>query len=495
MKRSTHFLVLIISIAFILLATLLYYAFEKNNRILLEKIDTNQQIRLQNIAGDIELDIKQLQDELHFLSQLDSFNDLVVNDIDKRILQILQNKKASQKFRIELRINNLAQQSVAETSTLPFSKDKGITLRQEIFLSLQQDEKLGLLSLYIPYTSLQLYFTKAIHHYEILSPQEKVLVSSVERFTDKTNFRVFTFNYAPLKGLQIRSSLSQSKLDALRYSLWSYSAIFTIVLVSALLLFALYYSFQLYRQRASLQKTQLRLIEEANYATQVKSTFISQMSHEFRTPLNSIIGFSQFLAQEKLVDKEYENLPSNIEKAGKHLLVLVDNILELSKKEHQDSEHFILVPQDIVALTKEVVTLMQVQSQKKSLKLVMETSLSDTDIMLDKHTYQQIIFNLLENAIKYTPSGSVVISLSKKDALLTVKIKDSGIGMNDTSQIFSAFVRLSNSQNIKGTGLGLALVEAYVLKLGASIDVFSAGENEGSTFILKFKTCTQGKIS
>ena len=487
MKNSTYFLVLIVTIAFGLLGTQLYYAFDKNDRILLEKIDNNQQIRLQNIVGDIELDVKQLQDELHFLSQLDSFNDLAVNDIDKRILQILQNKKASQKFAIELRVYNNAHQSVAETTTRPFSKERGLILKQEIFASLQGQETLGELLLYIPYTSLQLYFTQTIHHYEILSPQQKVLVTSQQHFSDNTNFRIFTFKEAPLKGLKIRSSLSQRKLDALRFSLWSYSAIFTIVLVSALLLFALYYSFLLYKQRASLQKTQLRLIEEANYATQVKSTFISQMSHEFRTPLNSIIGFSQFLSQEKLVEKEYENLPSNIEKAGKHLLVLVDNILELSKKEHHDSENFTLTSQDIVALTQEVVTLMQVQSQKKSLSLTIKTTLSRCNIMLDQHTYQQVIFNLLENAIKYTPEGSVIVSLQREDDFLVVKIKDSGIGITDTSQIFSAFVRLSNAQHIKGTGLGLALVEAYVLKLRATIDVLSAGENEGSTFVLKFK--------
>ena len=106
-------------------------------------------------------------------------------------------------------------------------------------------------------------------------------------------------------------------------------------------------------------------------------------------------------------------------------------------------------------------------------------------IMIDKYTYQQILFNLLENGLKYTKDNIEVIMI-EKGSTLSIMIKDNGIGMEETTTIFTPFCRLNNAQNIKGSGLGLALVHAYVEKLHATIEVFSHGLNQGSTFTIKF---------
>jgi len=484
MRVSTRFVIAIVVVAFMMLGSMLYYAYDQNRRMLLEKINTNQHVQLQNIANAIRVDMLQLQDELHFLVQLESFNDLLIDDLDKRILAIIHHKKQSQKFPIELRVYDLKGKVIAQTSSLVFHKERGIILQEKVVSTLQKNRLMGKIELFVPYLSLGLYFPKNHQFYRVLSPQNNKVLQSNTTFVDGTHVRVYRFDKGVLDGFKIESSLSKSQLDAVLYSLWSYSAIIAIVLVSLLLLLALYYSVRLHKQRETLQKIQLQLLEEATHLAQVKSRFISQMSHEFRTPLNSIIGFSQFLSQEKLVDKEYENLPLNVEKAGKHLLSLVDNILALSQEEALPQESINKSILDLVPLTQEVISIMSVQSRKKGLELHFETSDKSLFQSTNKHTYQQILFNIIENAIKYTDKGSIKVSLQQEGKKVILSVKDTGIGMEEMQTIFQAFVRLKSAQSVKGTGLGLALVEAYVTKLEGKIEVQSRGLGHGSTFII-----------
>jgi signal transduction histidine kinase len=487
---STRFLVSLISLSFSLLALVLFYFYDKNRTLLLEKINTNQMVTLVSISNSIELDMHQLQDELKFLSELDSFNDIIINDIDKRILKIIQNKKLSQKFLIELKVLNNEYTVIAQTTKK--SLNNALIFHHDIISNLsEQHKKIGTISIYIPYNSLKLYFPNNHYNFTLQVNQTTLQINSEKNYTlkeyrghDTVHHRFYKSKTLPIT---ITSSLTKQDVNTLLFSLWSSIAIGTIVLVTLLLLFATYYSVKLFRQRKLLQETQLKLIEEANHAAQVKSQFISQMSHEFRTPLNSIIGFSQFLDQENLVPKEYKTLPSNIEKSGKHLLRLVENILSLSTKEYHDNKNFTFQPFNINELTQEVVQLMQVQSNKKNVTLSLIENIKNIIIMIDKHTYQQVLFNLIENAIKYTKNGTIDVTINQEDSFIFIMIKDSGIGMNDISTIFTPFTRLKNTKNIKGTGLGLALVKAYVTKLKGSIEALSDGENCGSTFILKFK--------
>jgi len=485
MNFSSRFLFSIVLLAFVLLGSLLFFTYKNNNTIILEKINTHQRLNLNAISTNIELDVQQLKDEMLFLSQLDSFNDLVINDLDKRVLQILKNKKASQKFEIELYVTNSQKQTIARTSDIDFGINEGIVLQQKVMSSLQKQKQLGTLFIYIPYNSLKHYLQNSVHSYSLEDNNALIKIESKKQFHDDTHKMSHAFSSEALKDLKLNSSLSQSRIDFLLYSKWNYISIMTIIFISALLVFALFYSYKLYKQRALLQKNQLKLLEEANLATQSK--FISQMSHEFRTPLNSIIGFSQFLSQEKLVEKEYEKLPHNIEKAGKHLLTLVENILSISQEEFYSRAEVKLELEDIIELTREVIALLQIQSQKKSIKLLLTSSVENLSVLTDNITYKQILFNLIGNAIKYTNEGTISINISAEAKLVVISVKDTGIGMLDTSQIFSPFVRLENATNVKGSGLGLALVEAYVHKLGGSIEAFSQGKNQGSEFVFKLK--------
>lgn len=485
MKFSTKYLFIIVFLAFALLGTLLLYTYKNNNTIILEKINVNQTLHLHNIAKSIELDIQQLRDEMLFLSQLDSFNDLVINDLDKRILQILNNKKSSQKFDIELYIENAKKEIIAQTGNSDLDRNRGIVLNQKIHSSLQKDKYLGTLLVYIPYKSFKIYLQNTSHHYTLKDQNGFIKMESEKKYSDNTHLISYSFSSKELKGLRLESSLSQKRIDTLLYSKWTYISIVTIFFISALLVFALFYSYKLYMQREVLQKNQLKLLEEANQATQVKSRFISQMSHEFRTPLNSIIGFSQFLSQEKLVQQEYEKLPLNIEKAGKHLLTLVENILSISQEEFYSKTKTEPKLENIIQLSDDVITLLKIQGEKKALKLRFTSSVESFHMLIDKTTYQQVLFNLIGNAIKYTNEGSVSLNIQVEAKYVTISIKDTGIGMEDTSQIFNPFVRLENSANVKGSGLGLALVDAYIHKLGSSIEVFSEGKNKGSEFTFK----------
>jgi signal transduction histidine kinase len=243
----------------------------------------------------------------------------------------------------------------------------------------------------------------------------------------------------------------------------------------------------LQEHRITLESQQLRLLEEAKFSNEAKSRFISQISHEFRTSLNSIIGFSQYIDSENLLPQEYEKLPRNIEKAGKKLLMLINDILNLSAKEHQsfkakESEF------NIRQLLSEVVELLMPQAMKKGLLLSFVSA--DITIYSDKRVIEQILTNLIGNAIKYTPKGFVKIVVEQEKRSMNISVEDSGVGLTpvEINRLFEPFCRIERgSQGVEGSGLGLALVSAYAKSIDATLAVKSEGENCGSQFSIKVK--------
>jgi PAS domain S-box-containing protein len=227
---------------------------------------------------------------------------------------------------------------------------------------------------------------------------------------------------------------------------------------------------------------------QAEYANKTKSQFLANMSHELRTPLNSVIGFSDILLNEvkgELNDSQKKYV-TNINKGGKHLLDLINSILDLSKIEAGKLE-LVYENFNLYFVFSEIESIILPQAQKKSIDLEIEIQDEGIEINADKSKIKQAIFNLLSNAIKFTDkNGKISMSARKVDRdFVEVAVKDTGIGIPDDKldKIFDPFMQAdaSTSRKYGGTGLGLPLVKKYIEKHAGQIWVESE-VGKGSTF-------------
>ena len=237
--------------------------------------------------------------------------------------------------------------------------------------------------------------------------------------------------------------------------------------------------------------------ESANLA---KSQFLANMSHELRTPLNAIIGFSEVLADKTFGDLNERQLKysNNILTSGRHLLQLINDILDLAKVEAGHVELMCNTFSVSKALS-EVHTIVKALAHKKDIGLEFEVAPELPALCADEGKFKQIMYNLLSNAIKFTPNGGKVLvtatrqdptgaDLSPAGECLRVAVADTGIGINanDQERVFKEFEQVDSSygRQQQGTGLGLALTKRLVEMHGGCISVESEGiEGKGSTFI------------
>ena len=228
---------------------------------------------------------------------------------------------------------------------------------------------------------------------------------------------------------------------------------------------------------------------ELQEATEAKSAFLASMSHELRTPLNSIIGFSGVLSQGlagPLSDEQSMQI-GMINKSGRHLLRLIEDILDLAKIEAGRTE-IANEPTDIAPLVHEVIDAVRPLAQEKGLDLENEIGELDVRVSTDPMKVKQILFNLLGNALKFTAKGSVRVSVRSVlggGCAIDVSDTGSGIAAQDMRRIFEAYIQVQSprAEKPKGTGLGLHLSQEYARLLGADITVTSE-LGVGSTFTL-----------
>ena len=231
-------------------------------------------------------------------------------------------------------------------------------------------------------------------------------------------------------------------------------------------------------------------VREADEANRAKSAFLSSMSHELRTPLNSIIGFSEVLSDQhfgELNEKQAEYVIDVLE-SGKHLLSLINDILDLSKVEAAKME-LDLSQVNIKNLLENSLIMIKETAMKRgiSLDLRIPEYLSELEIRADERKLKQVMYNFLSNAAKFTPEGGAITAETKQEGnKLIISVSDTGIGLSPKNQkmIFEEFYQVSGgiSDKTPGTGLGLPLSKALVEMHGGKIWVESEGEGKGSRF-------------
>jgi PAS domain S-box-containing protein len=248
--------------------------------------------------------------------------------------------------------------------------------------------------------------------------------------------------------------------------------------------------------------TERRRYEQALHeASRLKSEFLANMSHELRTPLNGIIGFSEFLIDEKpgsLNEKQKEYL-GDVLNSGRHLLQLINDVLDLSKVEAGKME---LYPESFAPAKaiEEVCAIISPLARKKALSVRREIAATVTSITLDRQKFVQVLYNLLSNAVKFTNAGGAVQITADCDdsARLRLRVRDTGVGISpaDFSKLFVEFQQLDTSatRRFGGTGLGLALTKKIVEFQHGSISVES-GVGRGSTFTVIWPLSVLGPVT
>ena len=242
------------------------------------------------------------------------------------------------------------------------------------------------------------------------------------------------------------------------------------------------------RKKADVQLYEAKT--EAEKANLAKSEFLSRMSHELRTPLNAILGFAQLLELDEL-NKEQEDSVNRILKAGKHLLALINEVLDISRIE-SGGMALSIEPVSIKTAVEDVLRLSQPLATEFSITLATHKSLSEEIVVSgDLQRINQVLLNLVSNAIKYNRlNGTVIVSCepvscgSQPNKTLRLFVKDTGLGIKEEyfDRLFVPFDRLGAEQSsVEGSGIGLALIKQLLTAMDGDIGVSSI-VGEGTTF-------------
>jgi signal transduction histidine kinase/CheY-like chemotaxis protein len=228
-------------------------------------------------------------------------------------------------------------------------------------------------------------------------------------------------------------------------------------------------------------------------ADTAKNDFLSRVSHELRTPLNAILGFSELLTL-SVLEPEHHDWSEMILKAGRHLLVLLDDVLDISRIE---GGHLALQaePVPVGPLIREVLDLIRPIATAAAVHLTAAPALpDDLCVSADRHRLRQILINLLSNAVKYNhPTGTVSVTVGHRpNGTLRIRVVDTGRGIarEALGRLFTPFERLDAAQaGFQGTGLGLSLSRSLALSMGGTLDVASRA-GRGSTFWIDLPVAT-----
>ena len=291
------------------------------------------------------------------------------------------------------------------------------------------------------------------------------------------------------RDIKEETAVLQTDVDKVSDILLSNTLIQMTLILGAIVIFFNVYS--------HLQKREKKAIGDkikAEENSKAKTTFLSNMSHDIRTPMNAIIGYINLSKKEDITLPEMQEFMGKIEDSSKHLLELINDILEMSRIENGKIE-LAKEDADIVHLMNSVKDMFSNQMQEKKIIFNVEyVDVRDRVVLIDKSHYNRMLLNLISNAYKFTPEGGEVkVRLIQKTAAhggtadYELRVKDSGIGMSKefAEKVFEAFERerTSTVSGIQGTGLGMAITKNIVDLMGGEIKVLTA-PGEGTEFVI-----------
>ena len=487
------------------LLLLLYILFFAETKII-DKLTLEQENKAEIVLKQISSHLDTLQKEVKFLSSLELMDDLLAEDIDKRISRLLYLKRNDFKMDLSFSIISLNNtilassdkellgkhhsiQNILQISDGMYRDGEELFIYSHITASFNKTQKLGVLILRYNLENLNFYLSDkgSIHSY-IIDPKLDFIIgkksSLVPDFHAQTNniinkehlivyknllavLHEFYIVYAVDKAIAL-----EFLYDFIRFML--YISIFILILIVYL---ALKYS-----------KAVVKPIQKTISASDAKSAFISNMSHELRTPLNAIIGFSQNLITYEDLKEEQLDTVGNIESSAQYLLSMINDILDIAKIEAGKME-VNLQNVDILELTEECHAMMDPLAEDKDIHFsLIHKDLHNRQHFTDSKIYKQILLNLISNAIKFTKEGSITLRLYTGEEKLFISIQDTGIGItkDNIKMLFEDFTQLENimHKQHKGSGLGLSLSKKMASILGGDIEIQSDGLGLGTTMIL-----------
>ena len=259
-----------------------------------------------------------------------------------------------------------------------------------------------------------------------------------------------------------------------------------------LIMIALFIMFNIYNLMMKREKNMEREKAQAERSNKAKSTFLSNMSHDIRTPMNAIIGYTNLIKKEPRLPPKTKDYLDKIEASNNHLLSLINDILDMSRIESGKME---LDPQkaNIVKAMNEVRDLFATQMETKGLNFSVDAKqVMNKIVMCDTPRLNRVLLNLISNSFKFTPvGGSVTVTLKQvsgddKVGSYELRVKDTGMGMTPefAKKVFAAYERDRTVSNIQGTGLGMSITKSIVELMGGTIDV-ETELGKGTEFIVR----------
>jgi len=339
------------------------------------------------------------------------------------------------------------------------------------------------------------YYSKTLHiagKTDELFGQEFILAQNTD-----TLYTIMQKVFGSMREYQ-KKKIDDRWIDITVQKVQDHSGLYQLIAIFALIIIGtLYWNRRLskeIKQRKKIERALQKAKEEAENANRSKSEFLANMSHEIRTPMNAILGFTELL-DEQIHEPRLRSYVKTISSAGNTLLMLINDILDLSKIEAgkmQLQNH----PTNLKNLFEEVGSIfaMNIKNKGLDLKIVLDDTVPKS-LLLDGVRLRQILFNLIGNAVKFTNKGSITLRLqtlqvqehlSKVDLLISVEDTGIGIPKNQLKKIFEAFEQRDGQDSGKfgGTGLGLSISKRLAHMMGGDIMVESI-EGQGSVFTIK----------
>ena len=335
--------------------------------------------------------------------------------------------------------------------------------------------------------------TKSLSFAEMAKRQELAM------FTTRENRRAATIiNKAIdqssniLNGVVLAQNSVSEKKMTLQDVLTEYAGfVIGVSFVIIFVLLLLVYSLSVSRKK---QMEALKEAQDANAANIAKTTFLNHMSHDIRTPMNAIVGFTD-IAMKRKPDKEVEDCLKKIRQSSEYLMTLINDVLDISRIESGKLEYK-PVPVDLRDMTDTVLSIARGYMENRDLNFyVSREELKNSYVMADELRIREVLLNIISNAVKFTKDGGT-ISFAAENApgndenhiIVRYRISDTGIGMSEEFQtrIFDEFSQENNGArtSYKGTGLGMAIAKQYVDLMGGKIEV-SSRKGIGSTFTVE----------